>query len=63
MTIIIHDMPSAHHVKVLEIRHEIETQGYYHYNIYVDGERLASVFGKDELPSLLLPDGKVRVGG
>jgi hypothetical protein len=61
MTVIIHDMPSAHHIKVLEIRHETTTRE--HYTIYVDGERLASVFGKEGLPSLLLPDGKVRVSG
>jgi hypothetical protein len=68
MTTLINTMPSAHNTKILEIRHEIGTdyggKEYLYYSVYADNERLASIFGQNgELPSLVLPDGKVRVGG
>ena len=65
MTTIIHATPSAHSVKVLEIRIEpFQDEKYTYYTIYVDDERLASVFGEHGLlPPLVLPDGKVRMVG
>jgi hypothetical protein len=60
---IIHTSPSAHSVKVLEVRLETATSTIgstkSYYSIYVDDERLASVFGIDGPPILLLPLGSL----
>jgi hypothetical protein len=65
MTTILHNMPSAHSVKVLEIRCETSNIGGPYYCIYVDDQRLASIFGlNNELPALVLPEGDtVRIVG